>query len=154
MKLLGNPSAQQRTKSPYVNTQTITKTVVEKPKDIRGTPEKPEKIQDRMQAIKNMIINPDKKGSSTKQPNTIINTQLGIQNNVTSLMDKMKMVEKKVIISSKIEEYKKSVKSKGYSKSIDTNIPQNTLSNGTKVPEKKIITNNNKSPFGKFANFK
>ena len=107
-----------------------------------------------MQAIKNMIINPDKKGSSTKQPTTIVNTQIGIQNNVTSLMDKVKMVEKKDTISSKIEEYKKSVKSKGYSKSIDTNIPQSTLSNVKKVPDKKIITNNNKTPFGKFANFK
>ena len=76
-----------------------------------------------MQAIKNMISNPN---PNRQQKTNIISTQI---TNTNTLMDKIKMIDKKDNISSKIEEYKKSIKIKGYSKSIDTNIPLNTLSN-------------------------
>ena len=102
-----------------------------------------------MQAIKNMISNPN---PNRQQKTNIISTQI---TNTNTLMDKIKMIDKKDNISSKIEEYKKSIKIKGYSKSIDTNIPLNTLSNvGNigKIESKKV--SNNKTPFVKYANFK
>jgi len=97
-----------------------------------------------------MINNPTQ--NPTKKTSSILTTQIN-STNTNSIMDKIKMVEKKDTISSKIEEYKKSVKSKGYSKSIDTNIPLNTLSNVGNVTNKKVVTNN-KTPFVKFSNFK
>lgn len=145
-KLNNKVNNQQRTKSPYITPGTLNKQTVEK-KDVKGTPEK---ITDRMQAIKNMINNPTQ--NPTKKTSSILTTQIN-STNTNSIMDKIKMVEKKDTISSKIEEYKKSVKSKGYSKSIDTNIPLNTLSNVGNVTNKKVVTNN-KTPFVKFSNFK
>ena len=52
-----------------------------------------------MQAIKNMISNPN---PNRQQKTNIISTQI---TNTNTLMDKIKMIDKKDNISSKIEEY-------------------------------------------------
>ena len=111
-----------------------------------------------MVAFKKLIDNPNP-GSNSKPLKNISNNQIA-NVNTASLVDKLKIgggMEKKDTISSKIEEYKKSIKNngKGYSKSIDTNIPLNTLSNVSNINKisdvKRVI---NKNPYGKITSFK
>lgn len=150
-----NNKSTNRTKSPYVNTNiniitttTNNKNIYEKNSHLSAI--SPDKIN-----FKNQITTSTLKPKNNSSTNSnIISTTNQITSNIT---DKLKtgLLDKRDSVTNKIEEFKKSIKTKGYSKSIDTNNPLNTLTNipaTTKVADiqKKQITSNVKVPFGKY----
>ena len=146
-KKITNVNSNTRAKSPYVNTNNIRSSVEKNnPKiDLRGTitqsNQPQEKTQDRMVAFKKLIDNPNP-GSNSKPLKNISNNQIA-NVNTASLVDKLKIgggMEKKDTISSKIEEYKKSI----ISYKLKVYFLLSNVSNINKISDVKRVINKNR----------
>lgn len=127
-----------RTKSPYVAQGSINKNSRVVEQKIANSP-------DKIGQLKAMVNN--NPTSSTSKPKSNITTNIP-----SNIVDKLKSNDKNPILNSKIEEYKKQKKN-GYSRSIDTNIPLNTLTNitlTTKGDTTKKLSSNTKAPMVKY----